>query len=451
MQNGTILAAHRTELVETSNDRELRQWIKNTPRSNRRQQLRDLEPERLVGLWDAVGTPAIAQLLGSVGSHDISRAVRELSEAQTVELLSALHFDRTANALREMSDERSDMIRALLPSEYREAVDELLSRPAESAGATMPPDLVWLPAHLNAATGIEQLRAESIRPEATRPDATSYLYLLDDDSKLVGVVSFHELVTADPRARLADIANPVSTSVEPTVDREDAANHLYEHDIKALPVVDNGSPRGVITAEKAAEIMATETTEDFQRMSAATDLKSTLKDASIWMLYRSRVGWLVILVFGNIFSGAGIAYYESLIEQVVVLVFFLPLLIDSGGNAGSQSATLMVRALATGQAHMRDWFKMLGKELAVALLLGLSMAVAVSVIGFWRGGVEVALVVSLTMVLIVLVGCLIGMSLPFMLTKFNMDPASASAPLITSICDGLGVLIYFFLASQILL
>lgn len=315
----------------------------------------------------------------------------------------------------------------------------------------MTPDFLRLPAHLNAATGIEQLRAESIRPEATRPDATSYLYLLDDDSKLVGVVSFHELVTADPRARLADIANPVSTSVEPTVDREYAANHLYEHDIKALPVVDNGSLRGVITAEKAAEIMAIETTEDFQRMSAATDLKSTLKDASIWMLYRSRVGWLVILVFGNIFSGGGIAYYESLIEQVVVLVFFLPLLIDSGGNAGSQSATLMVRALATGQAHMRDWFKMLGKELAVALLLGLSMAVAVSVIGFWRGGVEVALVVSLTMVLIVLVGCLIGMSLPFMLTKFNMDPASASAPLITSICDGLGVLIYFFIASQILL
>lgn len=111
----------------------------------------------------------------------------------------------------------------------------------------------------------------------------------------------------------------------------------------------------------------------------------------------------------------------------------------------------MVRALATGQVYMRDWFKMLGKELAVALLLGLSMAAAVSVIGFWRGGAEVALVVWLTMVLIVLVGCLTGMSLPFMLTKFNTDPASASAPLITSICDGLGMLIYFFIASQIVL
>jgi len=451
MQNSTILAAHRTELSDISNARELRQWIKNTSRSNRRQQLRDLEADQFVALWRAVGTPATAQLLDSVGPRGISRAVRELSESQTVELLSALQFDRTANALREMSEERSSMIRALLPGEYREAVDELLSWPAESAGATMTPNFLWLPANLNAATAIEQLRAESVHPEATHPDATSYLYLLGEDSKLVGVLSFHELVTADPRSILADIANPVSTSVEPTVDREEAANHLYENDIKALPIVDNGSLRGVITAEKGAEIMATETTEDFQRMSAATDMKSTLKDASIWMLYRSRVGWLVILVFGNIFSGAGIAYYESLIEQIVVLVFFLPLLIDSGGNAGSQSATLMVRALATGEAHTRDWIKMLSKELSVALLLGLSMAAAVSVIGFWRGGAEVALVVSLTMILIVLVGCLIGMSLPFLLTKLKMDPASASAPLITSICDGTGVLIYFFIASQILL
>src|SRR5690625_5316292 len=132
--------------------------------------------------------------------------------------------------------------------------------------------------------------------------------------------------------------------------------------MKALPDVDDGSLRVVITAEKAAEIIATETTEDFQRMSAATDLKTTMKDASIWLLYSSRVGWLVILVFGTIFSGAGIAYYENLIEWVVALVFFLPLLIVSGGNAGSQPATVIVRALATGQAHTRDWVKMLSKE-----------------------------------------------------------------------------------------
>ncbi len=194
-----------------------------------------------------------------------------------------------------------------------------------------------------------------------------------------------------------------------------------------------------------------EITEDFQRMSPAGDLRTSIKDASVWMLYRSRVVWLVVLVFGNLFSGAGIAYYEDLIADVVALVFFLPLLIDSGGNAGSQSATLVVRALATGQVQLRDWFGMLAKELAVAALLGLSMAAAVSVLGIWRGGPEVALVVSLTMMVVVLVGSVIGMSLPFVLTKLRLDPASASAPLITSIADGVGVVIYFFIASQLLL
>ncbi len=160
---------------------------------------------------------------------------------------------------------------------------------------------------------------------------------------------------------------------------------------------------------------------------------------------------MVILIFGNLFSGAGIAYYEDLIEQVVALVFFLPLLIDSGGNAGSQASTLMVRGLATGDVFLRDWLKLLAKELSVAVMLGLTMAVVVSSVGFFRAGPEVALVVSLTMVLIVIIGSLVGMSLPFLLSKLNLDPANASTPLITTICDGLGVLIYFFIASQFLL
>lgn len=172
--------------------------------------------------------------------------------------------------------------------------------------------------------------------------------------------------------------------------------------------------------------------------------------ASVGLLYRKRVPWLVILVFGNIFSGAGIAYFEDTIAAYVALVFFLPLLVDSGGNAGSQSATLMVRALATGDVKMSDWGRMLGREMAVAGALGLTMAAAVSLIGLWRGGPEIALVVSLTMVLIVLMGSVLGMSMPFLLSRFRLDPAAASAPLITSLADAIGVLIYFGMATWLL-
>jgi magnesium transporter len=154
-----------------------------------------------------------------------------------------------------------------------------------------------------------------------------------------------------------------------------------------------------------------------------------------------------LLVFGNIFSGAGIAYFEDTIAAHLALMFFLPMLIASGGNAGSQAATLMVRALATGDVEFRDWGYLLLRELAVALALGLTMAVAVSVLGFWRGDASLALTVSLAMVCIVVVGSLIGMSLPFALARFNLDPATASAPLVTSIADVVGVLIYFSIAT----
>ena len=193
-----------------------------------------------------------------------------------------------------------------------------------------------------------------------------------------------------------------------------------------------------------------ETSENMHKGSGVEDISISIKNASIGVLYKKRVFWLVLLVFGNVFSGAGIAYFEEIITSYVALVFFLPLLIDSGGNAGSQSATLMVRALATGDVKPNDWGKMLGREVFVALGLGLSMAAAVYLLGLYRGGYEIAMVVGLSMIAIVLIGSLIGTILPFGLHKLKLDPASASAPMITSIADISGVLIYFAIASAVL-
>ncbi|MFN4271572.1 MAG: magnesium transporter [Aliihoeflea sp.] len=207
------------------------------------------------------------------------------------------------------------------------------------------------------------------------------------------------------------------------------ARKIARYDMLALPVVD---------------------ADGRIRVGTVSNLATNLSDATVFMLYRARIVWLVLLVFGNIFSGAGIAYFEDTIEAYLALVFFLPLIIDSGGNAGSQSATLMVRALATGDVKLTDWGSMIGREVMVALGLGLTMALAVSVIGVFRGGPEIAMVVSSSMVLIDIVGSVIGMSLPFILSRFNLDPATASAPLVTSIADASGVLIYFFIATTFL-
>ena len=316
----------------------------------------------------------------------------------------------------------------------------------DTVGSAMTTSFLSVPYDTTVADALHRLHGT-----AKEAESAHYIYLVDEHGTLRGVLSFRSLVTASPEATLSEISTQNYVSVAPDADGEVAANLINEHDWAALPVVADGILLGVLTADRAADILAAETTEDFRRMGSAGGFTHSLKNASIWVLYRSRVVWLVVLVFGNIFSGAGIAHYEELIESVVALVFFLPLLIDSGGNAGSQAATLMVRGLATGDVVLKDWFRILGKEFLVAGLLGISMAVAVSVIGVIRGGPEIALVVALTMVIVVIIGSVIRMSLPFLLSKLRLDPASASAPLITSICDGVGVLIYFFIASQILL
>lgn len=226
-------------------------------------------------------------------------------------------------------------------------------------------------------------------------------------------------------------------------------------DLVSIPVVNEFKQlMGVVHVEDILDVMQLEATEDFHKMASVTTsppkLEGGLMDASIGLLYRKRIVWLVVLVFMNVFSGAGIAHYEDIIEANIALVFFLPLLVDSGGNAGSQSSTLVIRAMAIGDVKIKDWFKMFTKEISVATLMGFTMALAVSTVGLIRGGVDIAIIVALTMALIVVVGSVIGMSLPFIFRKLNLDPATASAPLITSICDIVGVLIYFGIAAWFL-
>jgi magnesium transporter len=232
-----------------------------------------------------------------------------------------------------------------------------------------------------------------------------------------------------------------------TADREQAVNLIQRHDLDAVPVVDSdGVLVGIVTVDDVLDVAVEEATEDFHKVGSVGPIRTSLLETGVGILYRRRVGWLLALVFVNLFSGAGIAYFEETIAATLVLIVFLPLLIASAGNAGSQAATLVVRAMATGDVNLRDWFQLASKELAVATALGLAMALAVSVLGFYRGGADIGLIVALTMVIVVVVGSLIGMSLPFLLSRLNLDPATASAPLVTSIADIAGVLIYFSIA-----
>ena len=306
-------------------------------------------------------------------------------------------------------------------------------------------------ATLTAALTVREALAK-LRREAPDKETIYRTYVIDADRTLIGSVRLQTLILASPKQLVGDVMERETRAVSVDDDQEEVAQSIAKYDIIALPVVDaEGRLVGIVTHDDAMDVLQAEATEDFQKVGSVGSMADSISSASIGLLYKNRIYWLVLLVFGNLLSGAGLAFYEDTIAAYVVLVFFLPVLIGSGGNAGSQSSTLMVRALATGDVEMKDWGRMLLRELSVATLLGLTMAIAISAIAGFRGGWEVAAVVAGSMLLIVTMGSLIGMSMPFLLNRFGFDPATASAPLIASIADILGVVVYFSIATAFLI
>src|SRR5690554_3057148 len=288
-----------------------------------------------------------------------------------------------------------------------------------------------------------------MRVRQTAPDAeTVYqLYIIDAEGRLAGTLSLRQLMVARPGAKVDDIMIKDVISMAVDEEQEEVARVVARYDLLALPVLDADERLvGIVTHDDAMDVAEEEATEDFHKGMSIGQLEDGVSRVPLWSLYRKRVTWLVLLVFANLFSGAGIAYFEDTIAAQVALVFFLPLLIGSGGNAGAQAATLMVRGMATGDVGVKDWSTLLGRELLVGGSLGLSMALAVAPIGVMRGGEAVAM----GMVTIVLVGSLLGMCLPFGLNRLGWDPATASAPVVTTLIDASGVLIYFSIATAIL-
>lgn len=364
-----------------------------------------------------------------------------------IPILDNMYSDDFVDIYKKLSPELQQQLITLLSEESQNTLRKLALYPEGTAGAMMSSSFVTLHQDLCMDEAIQALRIIA----ATRE--TLYLvYIVNEQNQLIGVISLRQIIQARPEATIAEVMERDVIYVYTYDDQEVVAKTLAYYDLIALPVVDEQERMlGIITYDDVMDIVEAETTEDILKSGAVSPLAElSLKTAPIITLYQKRVFWLVILVFGSLLSGIGIAHFEEIISTHIVLVFFLPLLVGSGGNAGSQSATLMVRALATGDVQFKDWFSLLGRETVVALCLGVTMACAVSMLGYIRGDFMVAIVLAISMVGIVLMGCLTGMSLPFILNKLKLDPASASAPLVTSICDATGVIIYLFVASKLL-
>ena len=397
-------------------------------------------------LFECLPLERRANVLGYLLGDFQLQVVQTIPDGPLLSVLEEMGSDERADLFNLLDEDRKESLLRRMARQEREDLKRMASYEEGTAGAIMTSDYVAIPSGMTVSQAMMRVRQ-------TAPDAeTVYqLYVIDSQGKLAGTLSLRQLMVARPGAKVDDIMiNDVISVIVDEV-QEHVARLVARYDMLAVPVIDHDARLvGIVTHDDAMDVVEEEATEDFHKGMSIGQLEDGVSRVPLWSLYRKRVTWLVLLVFANLFSGAGIAYFEDTIAAQVVLVFFLPLLIGSGGNAGAQAATLMVRGMATGDVGVKDWGKLLGRELMVAGALGLTMALAVAPIGVMRGGEAVAMVVATSMVTIVLFGSLLGMCLPFILNRVGWDPATASAPLVTTLIDASGVLIYFSIATAVL-
>ena len=433
------------ELIEEKRWKELRSQLSGLDSLNVAKIIEELDPGEDILVFRLLSSTQGKESFQLI-SHDKQEEIIEGIARYTNKLSSLLNDldpdDRTA-FFEELPGQVSQRLIQLLSPEERSIALKLLGYPEESIGRLMTPEFVAVKVHFTVAQTLDH-----IRKFGRNSETLNVIYIVDDNWKLIDDIKIREIILADPDQPLSEMLDQRFVSLNAYDDQETAIRVFKDHDRVALPVTDSdGVLLGIVTFDDIMDIEEEEATEDFHKFGAFQNAIINPLKAKATFLYQKRILWLTILVFMNIFAGAAISNFEHVIQSMVSLMFFLPLLIGSGGNAGSQSATLMIRSLAVGDVEVSDWLKLIGKEFLVSFLLGISMAAGVSMIASFKSP-EIIFVVASTMVITVMAGSLIGLTIPFIFTKLKIDPATASAPLITSLADITGVWIYFSIASR---
>ncbi|NLK07272.1 MAG: magnesium transporter [Firmicutes bacterium] len=364
-------------------------------------------------------------------------------------LFEALPSDTAVDLLLAIHPLQAEVLLTWLPEEYRERLDTLMSFPEDTAGSLATVD------YISAREGwtVEKTLGH-IRKVGRRAEIVSYVYVTNARGQLIDVVSLKEIIMASPQTLLADIVANNPIVVDALSDQEEAAHVLSQYDFLAIPVIDADKRLvGVINVDDLVDVIHDEATEDIQKLGGSEPLADSYLNTSALTLFQKRVGWLLILFFAEAITGNIIRHFEDALTEVIALSFFIPLLIDAGGNSGSQTVTTLVRALALGEIGINDTLRALKKEMTAGVLLGAVVGAAAYVRASTMGGVAspgLGAAVGLSAFFIIAWASTVAALLPMTLHKLKVDPAIVSGPLITTLVDGVGILVYFSIARMIL-
>ncbi|WP_089176467.1 magnesium transporter [Bosea sp. AS-1] len=389
---------------------------------------------------------------------DAAEALALLPDNRAGALLSAMSADRAADVFQEFDEATRQRLGARMDRQTRSDLRKLLAYPEHSAGSIMTTEFVSVPSSWTVQQTLDHIR----RVERSR-ETVYAIYVLDPATKaLVRAVSLRRLISGDPSAPVESVVpahKPIT--VTPETDREDVARLITKYDLLSVPVVDaEDRVIGIVTFDDVIDAMIAETTEDVQKLGGMEALDEPYNEIGFFSMIRKRAGWLSILLLGEMLTASAMQFFETELEKAIVLTLFIPLIMSSGGNSGSQATSLIIRALALREISLKDWWRVLLRELPSGLVLGSILgAIGVARIALWQWlgfydygphWMLIAATVGGALVGIVTFGSLMGSMLPFLLKRAGFDPASASAPLVATLVDVTGLVIYFGVAALIL-
>jgi magnesium transporter len=396
------------------------------------------------------------ELFLSLKVHDQVELLSEASPLEKRSWVRLLAPDDVADLIQEMGNEHRDEVLSLLDPQTKREVTALLAYAEDNAGGLMSSRFIRLRPEMSVDEAISYIRIQA----KTQVETIYYAYVLDTDQTLLGVVSFRELFASTPDKRIKEIMTTDMVKVPVDTDQEQIGKIFSSQDLMAIPVINaNNHMVGIVTFDDVASVIQEEATEDIHKLGAVETLDAPYMKISLLEMIKKRAGWLLVLFLGEMFTATAMGFFQSEIERAVVLALFIPLIISSGGNSGSQASTLIIRAMALGEVRLRDWWRVLGRELVTGLALGFCLAlVGLTRILLWPAKEQlygphyflVAITVSGSIIGVVLWGTLSGSMLPFLLKKMRFDPASASAPAVATLVDVTGLIIYFTVASFVL-
>lgn len=436
------------ELLETKQYTNLRQHLADMNHADIAVIMEEMPEEELLKVFRILPKDMAADVFSYLEVESQQFIITSLSDKEAANIIDNLMADDATDFLEEMP---ANVVKKLLANanpDTRRDINHLLRYPEDSAGSIMTVEYVDLKENLTVAEAIERIRNVGLDSETI-----NICYVLDGQRTLVGTVALRYLLLSQPDERIGDIMHEHVISLHTLMDQEEVARQFKKYDFTAMPVVDNENRLvGIITVDDVVDIMEEEATEDIEKMAAIVPSDKPYMKTGVWETYKKRIPWLLLLMISATFTGKIISSFEDALSACVILTAYIPMLMDTGGNAGGQASVTIIRGLSLNEIEFRDMFRVIWKEVRVAVVCGITLGIAnfAKLLLIDHLSIMVALVICATLFAAVFIAKIVGCTLPMFAKKIGWDPAVMASPFITTIVDALSLMIYFQIATRVL-